>query len=191
MSRHVGCWIKQPIVLEFTIDPKDVELKLTGSEASKINDKIIELINECAIGENLDIEGARSLEYEDGCFEEKQETIFNESTDIHIELLFYAHVYGTYTYDPGCMYLSNGDPGNPPYEEYIPEEGYITDINMTKFITGMKSLPVIGQYIEEDSIYIYADEEFPCDNLDQDDDDYEPEYDKYADMDYNDYYDDE
>ena len=25
--------------------------------------------------------------------------------------------YGTYYYDAGCMYLRNGDPGNPPEEE--------------------------------------------------------------------------
>lgn len=30
--------------------------------------------------------------------------------------------YGTYYYDPGCMYLRNGDPGYPPEEDVEVEE---------------------------------------------------------------------
>ena len=57
-------------------------------------------------------------------------------------VVFYAQ--GTYYYEPGCMYLRNGDPGYPPEEE--------TDVTYLEIesVTDEDGNDIIGKLTAED-----------------------------------------
>lgn len=78
--------------------------------------------------------------------------ISNET--IEFDYIAYVSVSGKYYYAPGCTYLSNGDPGYPPEEDWDPKEGWIEDANVPVIKTELLKLNKIGSLIDESSISV-------------------------------------
>lgn len=129
-------------------------------DTDKLEEEIIEVISE-ATGLDYD-----NIEIEEGI----DENILEEGYENYISFILTITVYGSYYYDPGCYYMSNGDPGYPTEFEFTPEEGWIEDVDKAKLIKRLKQIPKLGEALNEDSIYV---------KLDDFDDDREVEMDDY------------
>lgn len=151
---------KQHVHLSFYF--KDgANVVLSESEVDTLNSKIIDdIIYKNLRGNNL------TFRYEE--LDLDSEGLFaGDISDetIEFDCIAYVSVSGEYYYDPGCNYLSNGDPGYPPEEDWDPKEGWIEDANIPVIKTELLKLDKIGSLIDESSISVVVD--------DYDEDDYE------------------
>lgn len=127
---------------------------LSESEVDALNSKIIDdIIYKNLRGNNLDFRDEELDLDGDGLFT-------GDISDETIEFDCIAHisVSGKYYYDPGCSYLSNGDPGYPPEEDWDPKEGWIEDANIPVIKTELLKLDKIGSLIDESSISVVVDD---------------------------------
>ena len=76
----------------------------------------------------------------------------------NVEYIVTFYAQGTYYYDPGCMYLRNGDPGYPPEEE--------TDVTYLEIesVTDDDGNDIVGKLTAEDIEKLEAEaQELICD----------------------------
>ena len=104
-------------------------------------------------------------------------TVFGTIEKDGLTIEYTAKISGSYYYDPGCMYLKNGDPGYPPEEDY--EGPFFEGINeLTVYDADGNKLTVkpkdYEQLIQDD---IVDDKDW--DDCDWDDDPEPPEEDDY------------
>lgn len=137
----------QDVYLSFGFK-EGTDITLTSKESENLNDIISDIISENVSGNSLDIYDSKMCDGFTG-----DEHITDE---YEYEFDFEAHirVFGSYYYDPGCKYMSNGDPGYPPESDWDPKEGWIEEINKKAVIDQLSKLDKIGSLIDKSTIYI-------------------------------------
>lgn len=148
---------------------EDVDFSTKDSE--KINDSIINALNDCLEGEfDSGYEPQDDYEYEGGLYEDESYEQ-DEKADIEFWVNYNDLRIVTYgTYDPGCMYMSNGDPGYPPEFNEDSCQGYIERVNRKVLEEKLKALPEIGKYIEDIAVKVDDYDSYGSPEWDSDDD---------------------
>jgi len=152
-SDHTNASVDQELVLKFVLK-EGTNLEISKEDARLINRKLIETLN-WIFGDEVYCKGR----YRDG-FNEKQGEVLTDEYIYEIVAIFEARLY-VYDYDfcPGRPTLNNGDPGYPDtvdfevdYDKSFCLEDVDYDINEVK--SELKEIPIIGDYIDLDTVEI-------------------------------------
>jgi len=135
----------QTVWLTFSLK-EGATLDLTGKESRELNDSILEIVEQ-----SLDGGDVTDSELDDG-FEDNEH--LTDEYEYSFDCRFCIAVGGHYDYDPGSKYDRYGDPGDPPSEEWDPEEGWIDSVDKSRVISDLVALDKLGPLIDKESISI-------------------------------------
>ena len=170
-SDYTNASADQELVLRFVLK-EGTNLEISKEDARLINRNLAETL-EWIFGDEI----CYKRRYRDG-FNEKQGEVLTDEYVYEIVAIFEARLY-VYDYEfcPGIMTYSNGDPGYPDtvdfevdYDKSFCLEDVDYDINELK--SELKETPIIGDYIDLDTVEIDIKED-DWDTLEIDYDPYE------------------
>ena len=132
----------QIIELSFTIIT-DKNIKLTNNDIEKLDKKLDDILLD-SIEDEVDIS---TSEFDEGGFYCENEFKANEKVEIYSKIIYKIDIRGKCSNNHYTTYDILND-----FE--INEKSCISNINKSKLISELSMLPIIGKYIQKDSIFI-------------------------------------
>ena len=154
-SDYTNASAEQDLVLRFVLK-EGTNIKISKEDAKLINNDLLDTLQSTFEGE---IEINCNNCYREG-FDEKQGEILTDDYVYEIVAIFKVRLYlYDYYYKPATMYDDYGDPGSPAEEDFEIDydksfclEDVDYDINEIK--SDLKKTPIIGDYIDLDTVEI-------------------------------------
>lgn len=152
-SDYTNASAKQDLVLRFVLK-EGTNIKISKEDARLINRDLVDTL-ECIFGNEF----SYKRQYRDG-FNEKQGEVLTDEYVYEIVAVFTVGLYlYDYYYKPATMYDRYGNPGSPAEEDFEVDydkssclENVDYDINEVK--SELKKTPIIGDYIDLDTVEI-------------------------------------
>lgn len=150
---------------------QDIEVEITfkddfvvkAEEAEKINDKIIDIIEECISNGDIDDDAREYSDYDECLFNEKEDEEFKKGEKFPFTLKFHITIQGKWTGE-------NATSWEPAWEEFEEVKGWISKIDEVKLDKEIRKIENFGDHIDSIKVVIYDHDQ-----------DYEIDYEKMED----------